>query len=127
MVNPFARQYPSSLESRGQIERLDSGVAGSFHDGITQARGMGMAKAQNPGAELAKLERQREALRSSAAALDVREKELKRALAREGAERLAAAFSGLDLGEFSKAQAAQFAKAVASLGLAQALALVTAK
>jgi hypothetical protein len=86
-----------------------------------------MAKTQNAGAELAKLERQREALRASAAELDAREKTLKRALAREGTERLAAAFGTLDLGDVSKAQAAQFAKAVAALGLAGALARLTAK
>ena len=81
-----------------------------------------MAKAQNSGVALAKLEREREALRAAAVALDVREKQLRKALAREGAERLAAAFSGLDLGDVSKAQAYQFAKAVSSLGLSQALA-----
>ena len=86
-----------------------------------------MAKAQNAGAELAKLERQREALRASAAELDAREKTLKKALAREGAERLAAAFAGLDLGEVSKTQAAQFAKATVALGLGGALARLTAK
>jgi prefoldin subunit 5 len=86
-----------------------------------------MARAQNAGAELAKLERQREALRASAAELDAREKTLKRALAREGTERLAVAFGTLDLGEVSKAQAVQFAKAVAALGLAEALARLTAK
>jgi hypothetical protein len=118
---------PCPLVRPGQIVRLDSGAAGSFHNGFTDAKGMGMAKAQNPGAELAKLERQREALRSSAAALDAREKQLKKALAREGAERLAAAFAGLDLGEVSKAQAGQFAKAVQSLGFAAALVRLTGK
>ena len=86
-----------------------------------------MAKAQNPGTALAKLGREREALRAAAAALDTREKELKRALARESAERLAAAFSGLDLGEVSKAGASQFSKAVQSLGFAAALARLTGK
>jgi hypothetical protein len=86
-----------------------------------------MAKGQNAIAELAKLARQREALRSSAAELDAREKVLKRALAREGAERLAAAFGGLDLGDVSKTQAAQFAKAVHKLGLAESLARLTVK
>ena len=86
-----------------------------------------MAKAKNPGAALAKLERQREANRAQAAALNAREKELKKELSREGAERLAGAFSGLDLGEVSKPQASQFAKAVQSLGFAAALARLTGK
>jgi hypothetical protein len=85
-----------------------------------------MATAKNAGTALAKLEREREAIRVAAAALDARERELKKALSEEGAKHIAHAFSGLDLGEVNKAQAKQFAKAVKHLGFAQALALLTA-
>jgi hypothetical protein len=86
-----------------------------------------MAMAQNAIADLVRFEREREALRISAAALDQREIDLKRALARERAERLGAAFSALDLGDVSKTQAAQFAKAAQTLGLVESVARLTTK
>lgn len=85
-----------------------------------------MAMTKNLGSELAKLEREREAIRVAAAALDAREKLLKQAQAEEGAKHIAQAFSGLDLGDVNKAQAKQFAKAVKHLGFIQALARLTA-
>ncbi len=86
-----------------------------------------MAKGKSASAALAKLAQNRAAIRAQAAALDAEEKELKKALAREGVERLGAAFSGLDLGEVSKPQAAKFARRVQQLGLSESLARLEAK
>ena len=86
-----------------------------------------MAKAKSANAALARLAQNREAIRAQAAALDAQEKELRKALAREGAERLGAAVGRHDLGEISKGDATRFAKAVAALGLAGALARLEAK
>ena len=86
-----------------------------------------MAKTKTANAALAKLAQNREAIRAQSAALDAQEKELRKALAREAAERLGAAFGRHDLGEISKGDATRFAKAVAALGFADALARLEAK
>ena len=85
-----------------------------------------MAKTKTANAALARPEQNREAIRAQSAALDAQEKELRKALAREGAERLGAAFGRHDLGEISKGDATRFAKAVAALGFAGALARLEA-
>ena len=86
-----------------------------------------MAKTKTANAALARLVQNREAIRAQSAALDAQEKELRKALAREGAERLGAAFGRHDLGEISKRDAARFAKAVSARGFADALARLEAK
>jgi hypothetical protein len=86
-----------------------------------------MAKGLNPTAALAKLAQDREALRARTAELDTRERELKVAVAREGATRLATAIAGLNLGEVSKAQAVEFGRHVQRLGLAGSLTRLAAK
>lgn len=86
-----------------------------------------MAKAKSANAALARLAQNREAIRAQAAALDAEEKALRKAMAREGAERLVAAFGRHDLGEISKGDATRFAKVVAALGFAGALARLEAK
>ena len=86
-----------------------------------------MAKAKTANAALARLVQNREAIRAQSAALDAQEKELRKALAREGAERLGAAFGRHDLGEISKGDATRFAKAVLARGFADALARLEAK
>lgn len=86
-----------------------------------------MAKAKTANAALARLAQNREAIRSQSAALNAQEKELRKALAREGAERLGSAFGRHDLGEISKGEATRFAKAVSARGFAAALARIEAK
>ena len=86
-----------------------------------------MAKAKSANAALARLAQNREAIRAQAAALDVEEKALRKARAREGAERLGAAFGRHDLGEISTRDATRFAKAVSARGFADALARLEAK
>ena len=86
-----------------------------------------MAKTKTANAALARLAQNREAIRAQSAALDAQEKELRKALAREGAERLGAAFGRHDLGEISKRDATRFAKVVAARGFADALARLEAK
>ena len=86
-----------------------------------------MAKTKTANAALARLVQNREAIRAQSAALDAQEKELRKALAREGAERLAAAFGRHDLGEISKGDATRFAKAVSARGFADALTRLEAK
>ena len=86
-----------------------------------------MAKTKTANAALARLVQNREAIRAQSAALDAQEKELRKALAREGAERLGAAFGRHDLGEISKGDATRFAKAVSARGFADALARLEAK
>ena len=86
-----------------------------------------MAKTKTANAALARLAQNREAIRAQSAALDAQEKELRKALAREGAERLGAAFGRHDLGEISKGEATRFAKAVSARGFAAALARLEAK
>ena len=86
-----------------------------------------MAKTTTANAALAKLAQNREAIRAQSAALDAQEKELRKALAREAAQRLGAAFGRHDLGEISKGDVTRFAKAVAALGFAGALARLEAK
>ena len=86
-----------------------------------------MAKAKTANAALARLAQSREAIRAQSAALDAQEKELRKALAREGAERLGAAFGRHDLGEISKGDATRFAKAVSARGFADALTRLEAK
>jgi hypothetical protein len=92
-----------------------------------RTKGEPMAKATSPGAALAKLAQSREAIRAQTAALDAEEKTLRKALKRESAERVGAAFAGLDLGEVTKAQAAQLARAVQQHGVAETLARLAAK
>ena len=92
-----------------------------------RARGQMMAKAKTANAALARLAQNREAIRAQAAALDAEEKALRKAMAREGAERLGAAFGRHDLGEISKGDATRFAKVVAALSFAGALARLEAK
>ena len=86
-----------------------------------------MAKTKTANAALARLAQNREAIRAQSAALDAQEKELRKALAREGAERLGAAFGRHDLGEISKREAIRFAKAVSARGFTDALARLEAK
>lgn len=86
-----------------------------------------MVKAKSANAALAKLAQVREANRAQAALIDAEEKALLKALAREGAERLGAAFARLDLGEISKGDATRFARAVGNLGFADALSRLEAK
>ena len=86
-----------------------------------------MVKAKSANVALARLAQNREAIRAQAAALDAQEKQLRKALAREGAERLGAAFGRHDLGEISKRDATRFAKAVSARGFADALARLEAK
>jgi hypothetical protein len=86
-----------------------------------------MVKAKSTNAALARLAQNREAIRAQTAALDAEEKALLKALAREGVERLGAAFARLDLGEISKGDATRFARAVGSLGFAGTLARLEAK
>ena len=86
-----------------------------------------MAKAKNPSAALAKLAQSREAIRVQAAALDAEEKALRKALVRESAERVRAAFAGLDLGDVTKGQATQLARAVQRLGIVETLARLATK
>ena len=86
-----------------------------------------MAKTKTANAALARLAQNREAIRAQSAALDAQEKELRKTLAREGAERLGAAFGRIDLGEISKGDATRFAKVVAALGFADALARLEGK
>jgi hypothetical protein len=80
-----------------------------------------MAKALNPTTALAKLAQDRDAIRVRSAQLDAQERELKKAVAREGAARLSAAISGLNLGDVSKAQAVEFGRQVQRLGLSESL------
>ena len=86
-----------------------------------------MAKTKTANAALARLAQNREAIRAQAAALDAEEKALRKVMAREGAERLGAAFGRHDLGEISKDDATRLAKVVAALGFAGALARLEAK
>ena len=86
-----------------------------------------MAKGKSPSAALAKLAQSREAMRAQAAALDAEEKTLRKALVRESAERVGAAFASLDLGEVTKAQAAKLARAVQRLGVTETLARLETK
>ena len=86
-----------------------------------------MANTKTANAALARLAQNREAIRAQSAALDAQERELRQALAREGAERLGAAFARHDLGEISKRDATRFAKAVSARGFAAALARLEAK
>lgn len=86
-----------------------------------------MASTGKASAALAKLARDREAIRVQAAALDVQEKAMRKALAHEGIATLIAALGKLDLGEVSKADAARFAKSVQRLGLSQSLERLEAK
>ena len=86
-----------------------------------------MANTKSANAALARLAQNREANRAQSAALDAQERELRKALAREGAERLGAAFGRHDLGEISKGDATRFAKAVSGRGFADALARLEAK
>ena len=86
-----------------------------------------MVKAKSANAALARLAQNREAIRAQTAALDAEEKALRKTMAREGAERLGAAFGRHDLGEISKRDATRFAKVVATLGLAGALTRLEAK
>lgn len=77
--------------------------------------------------KLAKLTREREAIAAQAAALHLAEKEMRKALAAEGAARLALAFGKVDLGDVAKGDATRLAKRVQQLGLAQALERLEAK
>ena len=86
-----------------------------------------MVKAKSANAALARLAQNREAIRAQTAALDAEEKALRKTMAREGAERLGAAFGRHDLGEISKGDATRFAKAVSARGFADALARIEAK
>ena len=86
-----------------------------------------MVKAKTANAALARLAQNREAIRAQSAALDAEEKALRKAMAREGAERLGSAFGRHDLGEISKRDATRFAKAVSARGFADALARLEAK
>ena len=86
-----------------------------------------MVKAKSANAALARLAQNREAIRAQTAALDAEEKALRKTMAREGAERLGAAFGRHDLGEISKGDATRFAKAVSARGFADALARLEAK
>ena len=86
-----------------------------------------MAGTGKASAALAKLTRDREAIVAQAAALDIQEKEMRQALAREGAAKLALAFSKVDLGEVSKGDATRIAKAVHRHGLAETLTRLEAK
>ena len=86
-----------------------------------------MAKGKSPSAALARLAQSREAIRAQAAALDAEEKALRKALMRESAERVGAAFAGLDLGDVSRGQAGQLARAVQRLGVAETLARLDTK
>jgi hypothetical protein len=88
---------------------------------------MAMAKALNPTAALAKLAQDREAIRVRATELDAQEKELKKAVSREGATRLSTVISDLDIGLVSKAQATEFGRLVQRLGLAESLSRLAAK
>lgn len=86
-----------------------------------------MAAMGKASSALAKIARDREAVAAQAAALDVQEKEMRKALAREGTARLALAFDKVDVGEVSKGDATRFAKRVQQLGLAETLARLDAK
>ena len=86
-----------------------------------------MAGTGKVNAALAKLARDREAIAAQAAALDLQEIEMRRALAREGIATLSAALGKLDLGEVTKGEATRFAKRVQQLGLTETLARLEAK
>ena len=85
-----------------------------------------MAKTKTANAALARLAQNREEIRAQSSALDAQEKALRKTMAREGAERLGAAFGRHDLGEISNGDATRFARLVAALGFAGALARLEA-
>lgn len=81
------------------------------------------AAGENSGGDVSeKFRAKREALQSALAQLDADEKAEREALAKAGTDRLVAAMGKEKFGSISKGEATRFAKVVAKLGFANALA-----
>jgi 1-deoxy-D-xylulose 5-phosphate reductoisomerase len=87
---------------------------------------MSMARAKDHQRELEEIAKQRQALQQAQAALEVRDKAAREAIARQSNDVLMAAFSKGRYGIVSKADAARLAKAIAALGIDASLAKLTA-
>lgn len=83
-----------------------------------------MPKVQDTAAQLAQLQRDREAIRAREQALAERERELLARQRQERAKLIADAFSEVDVGEVGKREAARLARAVKRHGIDRLLALI---
>lgn len=83
-----------------------------------------MPRTTDTAAQLAQVQRDREAIREQERALAERERQLLERQRLERAKIIADAFSEVDVGDISKREAARLARAVKRLGIEQLLALI---